>query len=85
MRALAYLRGTTELGISWRNPGGHSRNTLQCFVDSDYAACVDTRRSQTGYVVTLRTHIVEGEKTAQRYDVELRGGILFGFRCRQGD
>ena len=53
LRALAYLRGTTDLGITWRDTGATSRNKLGCFVDSDYAACVDTRRSQTGYVITM--------------------------------
>ena len=53
MRVLQYLRGTYDRGIKWCDPGQAKRHTLQAYVDSDFAACKDTRRSQTGYLVTM--------------------------------
>ena len=50
-RVLQYLRGTYDLGLKWHDPGQNKRNVLEAFVDSDYAACNDTRRSQTGFLV----------------------------------
>ena len=51
LRVLQYLKGTTDLGIKWHDPGQGKRDTLEAYVDSDFAACKDTRRSQTGYLV----------------------------------
>ena len=51
IRVLQYLRGTYNLGLKWHDPGRAKRNVLEAFVDSDYAACKDTRRSQTGFLV----------------------------------
>ena len=65
LRTLAYLRGTTDLGLKWT---GHasSTNTLQCFVDSDYAACTDTRRSQTGFAITLNSGPISWKAKRQK-------------------
>eukprot|EP00961_Rhodomonas_salina_P094114 1266340-Rhodomonas_salina.1 len=42
---LCYLRGTTEKGLTWSDPGDERCNVLQGWVDSDFAADPDTRRS----------------------------------------
>ena len=55
-RALAYVRGTRtyhDQGLSYCDPGAENRNVLTGWVDSDFAADSDTRRSVTGYVMAL--------------------------------
>eukprot|EP00961_Rhodomonas_salina_P238524 3223774-Rhodomonas_salina.1 len=42
---LRYLAGTTDCGITYTDPGPKCRNILVGWVDSDYAADPDTRRS----------------------------------------
>lgn len=51
-RILRYLKGTMELGISYRKGG---KGNLIAFVDSDYAGDVDDRKSTSGYVFMLGT------------------------------
>jgi hypothetical protein len=41
-----YLRGTSNAYLQF----GRTREGLVCYVDSDYAANLDRRRSLTGYV-----------------------------------
>jgi len=52
-RALAYVRGTHDQGLSNCDPGADNRNVLTGWVDSDFAADSDTRRrgSVTGYIM----------------------------------
>jgi hypothetical protein len=52
-RALAYLRGTYNEGITYCDPGEVRRNNLTSWVDSDFAADPDTRKSMTGYLFSL--------------------------------
>ena len=53
-RALAYLRGTYNEGITYCDPGEDRRNKLTgWWVDSDVAADPDTRKSMTGYLFSL--------------------------------
>eukprot|EP00961_Rhodomonas_salina_P054741 735406-Rhodomonas_salina.1 len=42
-----------EKGLTWSDPGDSRLNVLQGWVDSDFAADPDTRRSVTGFVVSL--------------------------------
>jgi len=51
--ALAYVRGTHDQGLSCCDPGAENQNVLTGWVDSDFAADSDTRRSVTGYVMAL--------------------------------
>ena len=53
MHVLAYLRGTYDRCITYSRPSGARLNTLWGWVDSDWAADKDTRRSHTGYVLML--------------------------------
>eukprot|EP00961_Rhodomonas_salina_P118095 1589317-Rhodomonas_salina.2 len=48
-----YLRGLFELGLTYSDQGPVHRNILQGWVDSDYASDQDTRKSVTGYVLSL--------------------------------
>jgi hypothetical protein len=45
--ALRYLRGTPNLGITY---GGGALEELYRYSDSDYAGCIETRRSTIGYL-----------------------------------
>ena len=47
-RALAYLRGTYTEGITYCNPGEERRDKLTGWVDGDFAADPDTRKSMQG-------------------------------------
>ena len=46
---LRYLKGTRDLGLTF----GITNDELTGWVDADFAACKETRRSRTGYVFTL--------------------------------
>eukprot|EP00961_Rhodomonas_salina_P110386 1485563-Rhodomonas_salina.1 len=53
-RTLAYLAGTADKGVTYSRPALDKHvNRLYGWVDSDYAADLDTRRSVTGYVVSM--------------------------------
>ena len=52
-RVLAYVRGTVNQGIYFHDPGPGKRNILSGWVDSDFAADVDTRKSVTGYLLSV--------------------------------
>jgi hypothetical protein len=48
---LSYLKGTFDYGI--RFSGSSSSGVLSAYSDADYAGCLQTRRSTTGYVLLL--------------------------------
>eukprot|EP00961_Rhodomonas_salina_P111342 1498051-Rhodomonas_salina.2 len=50
---LQYLSGTSDKGITYRDPGPGKGNVLMGWVDSDYDADPNTRKSVTGYVCSL--------------------------------
>jgi len=50
-RILRYLKGTQDLGIIYRTSGDNL--DLKGFCDADYASDALTRKSTTGYVVTI--------------------------------
>eukprot|EP00961_Rhodomonas_salina_P031068 418041-Rhodomonas_salina.2 len=53
-RVLAYLVATQDLGITYSRPDDPCKvNQLFGWVDSDYAADPDTRKSVTGYIVSM--------------------------------
>lgn len=52
-QVLQYLCRTFEDGITYSDPGPGKRNRLVIWVDSDYASDPDTRKSVTGYVLSL--------------------------------
>ena len=59
---LKYLYTTKELGIVYSKDGGE----IQCYVDSDYATCRDTRRSRTGYVLLSAGGAVSWQSALQK-------------------
>jgi len=52
-RALAYVRGTHDQGLSYCALAPRTEPFLTGWVDSNFAADSDTRRSVTGYVMAL--------------------------------
>jgi hypothetical protein len=52
-RLLRYLRGTIDMGLRWGESSDTTVTTLTCWADADYAGCMTTRRSTTGYVIKL--------------------------------
>jgi len=69
-RALAYVRGTHDQGLSYCNPGAEKRNVLTGSVDCDFAADSDTRHSVTGYVMALNGAPISWQSCRQ-------GGVTF--------
>jgi hypothetical protein len=52
-RVLSYVRGTLNQSIYFRDPGAGKRNILSGWVDSDFASDVESRKSVTGYLLSL--------------------------------
>ena len=52
LHVLRYLKGTVDLGIKYGGGSG-PRNVLTAYCDADYAGCVDSRRSTSGFVFLL--------------------------------
>jgi len=62
-RILRYLKGTMKLGITYGNIAvgkravaedekrGNKNSNVVAYADADYASCLDTRRSRTGYAL----------------------------------
>jgi len=50
---LQYLRATYDQGITFCDPGPAMLNKLTGWVDSDFGSDVDTRKSMTGYLMSL--------------------------------
>eukprot|EP00961_Rhodomonas_salina_P064182 862938-Rhodomonas_salina.1 len=64
-RVLQYLCGTFEDRITYRDPGPSWLNQLMSWVDSDYASDPNTRKSVTGYVLSLNNEPVSWKAKRQ--------------------
>lgn len=51
-RVLRYLKGTVDLGIMFRS-STKGNNQLVAYSDADYVACLDTRKSTSGVMITI--------------------------------
>ena len=58
---LRYLSGTTNRELCY----GHGELSIQGYVDSDYAGCVDTRRSTTGWIYTSASAAISWKSVLQ--------------------
>jgi hypothetical protein len=52
-RVLQYVRGTYDQGITYCDLGAEVKNKLIGWVDSDFGSDHDTRKSMTGYLMSL--------------------------------
>jgi hypothetical protein len=63
IRIVRYLKGTRDLRL---HLGGDSPITLRAYSDSDWANCIDTRRSVGGYVCSLGSGAVSWTARKQK-------------------
>ncbi|KAM6551197.1 hypothetical protein CsatB_001005 [Cannabis sativa] len=62
---LRYIKGTLNMGIMFGKES-FAKEIVNGCVDSDYASCIDTRRSLTGYVFTVFGGCVSWKSTLQK-------------------
>lgn len=60
-----YLRGTTNVGLIYENNEEKER-AVRGFVDADFAGCLDSRRSLTGYVFMYHGNLVSWKANLQQ-------------------
>lgn len=61
-RVLRYMKGTPDIGITF----GNNTENLIGYADADWAACVDDRRSSTGFAFTMNGGAVSWESRKQQ-------------------
>jgi hypothetical protein len=64
-RLLRYINGTRPMGITYGRPSQDNADDIKAFSDSDWAANLTTRRSQSGKVVMLNDGAVNWASTQQ--------------------
>ena len=64
-RVLRYLNGTRDLKLTYSRPEEAKLNQLWGYVDSDWAGCVDSRKSTTGYVLMFNGAAVSWKSKRQ--------------------
>ena len=62
---MRYLAGTLSLGLTYSSMNRTETDVIG-YVDSDYAGCIDTRRSLTGYVFTMQGGCVSWKSNLQK-------------------
>ncbi|CAL1362591.1 unnamed protein product [Linum trigynum] len=61
-RILRYLKGTMDVGLFFSSQGSMA---LQAFSDSDFAGCVDTRRSTSGWCIRFGSSFISWRSKKQ--------------------
>jgi hypothetical protein len=64
-RVLQYLRGTYDQGITYCDLGAEVKNKLIGWVDSDFGSDPDTRKSMTGYLMSLNGGAISWRSSRQ--------------------
>lgn len=64
-RVFRYLKGTIDLRLTYREDG--SADIFTAYSDSDYAGCIDTRKSTTGYALKMGTGAVSWSSKKQTF------------------
>jgi hypothetical protein len=62
MQVFRYLKGTMYRGLHFQRQDSHN---LRAFIDADWANCLDTRRSHTGFLVLRHSHLISWKLTKQ--------------------
>jgi hypothetical protein len=55
---IQYVCGTYDHGITYCEPGAEVKNKLISWVDSDFGSDPDTRKSMTGYLMSLNDGVI---------------------------
>ncbi len=61
-RVLQYVRGTYDQGITYFDLGDETKNKLIGWLDSDFGSDPDTRKSMTGYLMSLNGGAIPGDR-----------------------
>jgi hypothetical protein len=69
-RIMRYLQGTSDYGLLLRHSSG---SNLVVYMDADWAGCLDTRHSTSGYAVFLWDNLVSC--SAKRQTVVSRSSV----------
>ena len=64
-RVLQYVRGTYDQGITYCDLGAEVKNKLIGWVDSDFGSDPDTRKSMTGYLMSLNGGVISWRSSRQ--------------------
>jgi hypothetical protein len=80
-RTLRYLRGTLDYGLLLRRS---AFSELTVYTDVDWAGCLDTHRSTSGYAVFLITNIVSWSSKRQNVIARSSGGGLLAVTATSG-
>ena len=64
-RVLQYVRGTYDQGITYFDPGDETKNHLIGWVDSDFGSDPETRKSMTGYLMSLNGGAISWRSSRQ--------------------
>ena len=64
-RVLQYVRGTYDQGITYFDPGDETKSKLIGWVDSDFGSDPDTRKSMTGYLMSLNGGAISWRSSRQ--------------------
>ena len=62
---IRYVKGSIDIGLIYDQKMNNS-DLVVGYVDSDYAGCLDTRRSTTGYVFTAQGGCISWKSTLQK-------------------
>jgi len=62
-RVLKYLSRTQDEYLTYKS--GNPAIELKCYVDADYAACKDTRKSVSGFVITIGESVISWRSKKQ--------------------
>ena len=64
-RVLQYVCGTYDQGITYRDLGAEVKNKQIGWVDSDFGSDPDTRKSMTGYLMSLNGGAISWRSSRQ--------------------
>ncbi|KAJ0833844.1 putative RNA-directed DNA polymerase [Helianthus annuus] len=81
-KVLRYVAGTTQLGL-WYKKAKDNKTEVHGFTDSDWAACIDDRKSVSGYVFSIGKGAVAWSSKKARFcgSLEYRSRVYCSYKC----